>query len=57
LQPVIRIDPKHYNDLVFVDFDSFNQGTDNFTLGGEIDGAQAVIDRRSKLFEPVDHQE
>jgi hypothetical protein len=55
LQPGIRIDPKHYNDLVFVDFDSFDQGTDNLTFGGEIDGAQAVIDRRSKLFEPVDH--
>ena len=56
LEAWVGIDTKDDHNLLFVDFDAFDQGADDFTLGLEIDRFQSLVDSRSKFFETIDHQ-
>jgi len=52
----IGVDPEYNDNLFLVNFDAFDQGTDDLPLRVEFDRAQAVVDGRRKLFQTIDHQ-
>ncbi len=52
----IGIDAKDDDDLIFMNFDTLDQGTNDIALGGKIDRAQSVIDSSRKFFEAIDDQ-
>mgnify|MGYP001573884014 FL=1 len=56
VEPGIRINPEHHQNLVFVNLDAFDQTADDLALGDEIDSAQSVMDSRGKLFETINHE-
>ena len=52
----IGIDTEDDNDFFFVDFDAFDQGTNDIAFGREVDSAQSIVDRSCKFFEAIDDQ-
>ena len=56
VEPGIRINPEYHQNFILMNFDTFDQATDDLAFRDEIDRTQSVMDSSGKLFETINDE-